>query len=41
MDSFRSYMLREAYSNIEKLGDRLAEADQLIDWEAFNQFSSA
>ena len=33
MDSFRSYMLRVAYRNIQKLGDRLAEAEKHIDWE--------
>jgi len=35
MDSFRSYMLRIAYRNIQKLGDRLAEAEKHIDWERF------
>ncbi|TFH12398.1 IS5 family transposase [Candidatus Bathyarchaeota archaeon] len=35
MDSFRSYMLRVAYQNIQKLGDRLAEAEKHIDWEQF------
>jgi IS5 family transposase len=35
MDSFRSYMLREAYRNLEKLGDRLAKPDKRIDWEKF------
>lgn len=35
MDSFRSYMLRTAYKNVQKLGDRLARVDALIDWEAF------
>jgi IS5 family transposase len=35
MDSFRSYMLRIAYQKVAKLGDRLAKADTLIDWEAF------
>jgi len=28
-------MLRVAYRNIQKLGDRLAEAEKHIDWEAF------
>jgi IS5 family transposase len=28
-------MLRKAYQNIKKNGDRLAEVDHLIDWEAF------
>jgi IS5 family transposase len=28
-------MLRKAYQNVKKNGDRLAEVDPLIDWEAF------
>ena len=35
MDSFRSYLLRDLYKDIEKLGDRLAEVEPLIDWKAF------
>jgi len=35
MDSFRSYLQRDLYKAIEKLGDRLAEAEPLIDWTAF------
>jgi len=35
MDSFRTYMLRQAYENVKKNGDRLAEAEKQIDWEAF------
>ena len=35
MNSFRSYTLRVAYRNIQKLGDRLAEAEKHIDWERF------
>jgi hypothetical protein len=35
MNSFRSYMLRIAYSKVEKLSDELSKADKLIDWEAF------
>jgi IS5 family transposase len=35
MDSFRSYMLRIAYRKVQRLGDRLARMDALIDWEAF------
>ena len=35
MDSFRSYLLRDLYKDVEKLGDRLAEAEPLIDWEKF------
>ena len=35
MDSFRSYLLRDLYKDVEKRGDRLAEVEPLIDWEAF------
>ena len=35
MDTFDSYLLRRLYRDIEKLGDRLAEVEPLIDWEAF------
>ena len=35
MDTFRTYMLRKAYENVEKNGDRLAEAEKQVDWEAF------
>ena len=35
MDFFKSYLLRQAYKEVERLGDRLAEAEPLIDWEAF------
>ena len=35
MDSFRSYLQRDLYKAVEKLGDRLAEAEPLIDWETF------
>jgi len=35
MDPFRTYMLRKAYENVKKNGDRLAEAKKQIDWERF------
>jgi IS5 family transposase len=35
MDSFDSYLLRRLYSSFERLGDRLARVESLIDWEAF------
>ena len=35
MDSFTSFTLRKLYQKIHKLGDRLAEVEPLIDWEAF------
>ena len=34
MKTFKHYMLRKEYSKVEKLGDKLAEVDSLIDWEA-------
>jgi IS5 family transposase len=35
MDTFKAYMLRKAYERYQKLGDRLAKIEPLIDWEAF------
>ena len=35
MKSFKSYLFREAYKEVHKLGDRLARIEPLIDWEAF------
>jgi len=35
MNTFKAYMLRKAYERIQKLGDKLAEIEPLIDWEAF------
>ena len=35
MDTFKAYMLRKAYQKIQKLGDKLAKIEPLIDWEAF------
>jgi len=35
MDSFKSYLFRQAYKEVERLGDRLAEVEPLIDWENF------
>jgi len=35
MDSFRTFFFRKAYQNVKKNGDRLADAEGLIDWEAF------
>ena len=35
MDSFDSYLLRKAYKKIQKLGDKLAEIEPHIDWNAF------
>lgn len=36
MDSFKSYLFRQAYKDIERLGDRLAEVEPRINWEAFH-----
>jgi len=35
MSTFRTYMLKKAYENVKKHGDRLAQVDSLIDWETF------
>jgi len=35
MDPFSSYLFRKAYEEVEKLGDKLARIEPLIDWEAF------
>jgi len=41
MNTFRTYMLRKAYENVKKNGDRLARVDPLIDWEAFRPIIQA
>jgi len=41
MDSFKSYILRQAYQKVSRLGDRLARADQAIVWEAFRPIIKA
>jgi len=35
MSTFRVFMLKKAYENVRKNGDKLAEAEVLIDWDAF------
>jgi IS5 family transposase len=35
MDSFMSYGLRQAYDRLAELGDPLAKANTLLDWERF------
>ncbi len=35
MDAFNKYILQQEYRKLAKLGDRLAKADQLVNWEAF------
>jgi len=33
MNSLTDFALNEEYKHIQKLGDKLAELDSLIDWE--------
>ena len=40
MTTFRTYILKKAYENVKKNGDRLAQAESLIDWEAFRPIIS-
>ena len=35
MDSLKTFFLREAYKETQKLDDRLAKIEPLIDWNAF------
>jgi len=35
MNSLTDFALNEEYKHIQKLGDKLAEIDSLIDWETF------
>jgi IS5 family transposase len=35
MSTFRIFMLKKAYENVRKNGDKLAEVEALMDWEAF------
>ena len=35
MNTFKAYMLKKAYQRYQKLGDRLAKIEPLIDWDAF------
>ncbi|MHC1565165.1 MAG: hypothetical protein ACXQS6_02445 [Candidatus Syntropharchaeales archaeon] len=36
MKSLIDYSLNEEYAKVERLGDRLAEIDPLINWDAFS-----
>jgi transposase, IS5 family len=36
MGCFSSYILRQAYGRVVELGDRLAELDKALNWEAFH-----
>ena len=35
LDSFHTYLLRTLYTKTSRNGDRLAEAEKKLDWEAF------
>jgi len=35
MDHFNAHHIRKAYEEVERLGDRLAMVDRLIEWDAF------
>ena len=35
LDAFHSYLLRKLYEKTSRNGDRLAEAEKQLDWEAF------
>ena len=35
MDSFNKHLLQQEYNKLAKLGDKLAEADEHVDWERF------
>jgi IS5 family transposase len=41
MDSFKTYILKQAYKNLSKNGDKLAEAEKRIDWEAFRPIAQS
>jgi IS5 family transposase len=41
MDSFTSYIFRQAYEKVNRKGDRLAKIKQAVDWEAFRPIIKA
>ena len=41
MDSFTSFILRQAYGRVAELGDRLAKIKQAINWERFRPIIKA
>ena len=41
LDSFESYLLRKLYHKTSRNGDRLAEAEKKLDWEAFRPIIKA
>jgi IS5 family transposase len=40
MEPFDKYLLQQEYKKLAQLGDKLAKADQQIDWEAFRPIIS-
>ena len=40
MDSFISFGLKQAYNRLAKLGDPLAGANRLLDWEKFRSIEA-
>ncbi|MDI6876402.1 MAG: IS5/IS1182 family transposase, partial [Methanomicrobiales archaeon] len=40
MNSFTDFTLNEEYKRIQRLGDRLAELESLIEWESFRPILS-
>jgi len=41
LDSFHAYLLRKLYEKTFRNGDRLAEAEKHVDWEAFRPIVKA
>ena len=41
MASFIDFVFREEYERVKRLGDRLSEIENLIDWEAFRSINFA
>ena len=41
MASFIDFAFQEEYQRVKRLGDKLAEIDSLIDWEAFRSINFA
>jgi IS5 family transposase len=41
VDSFTSYIFRQAYEKVNRKGDRLAKIKQAVDWEAFRPIIKA
>ena len=41
MDSFTSYIIRQAYEKVKGKGDKLAKIKQAVDWEKFRPIIKA